>query len=81
MELNLRPETESRVQDWMNQTGRPAVELIEDALAGYLEEVAEVRTMLASRYEDYKSGKTTAISAQEALERLRRKSDERRARG
>ena len=35
MEVHFSPEIESRVQEWMKLTGRPAEELIEDSLAGY----------------------------------------------
>jgi hypothetical protein len=63
----------------MAQTGQSATDVIEDVLAGYFQELDEVRTMLASRYDDFKSGKTIAISGEEALSRLERKSEERRA--
>jgi len=81
MELQLKPETESRLHELDTRTGRPANDLVEDAMAGYLEELAEVRTMLDSRYDDIKSGRVQPIDGAEAFERLRRKSEERRNSG
>jgi predicted transcriptional regulator len=57
MEVHLRPETESRLQELASKTGRAPNDLIEDAMAGYLQELAQVRSMLDSRYDDLKSGR------------------------
>ena len=78
MELNLRPETASRIQELSAKTGRPADELVEDAVAGYLKELAQTRDMLDARYDDLKSGRVTAIDGKEAFATLRSKSEERR---
>jgi len=43
MEVHLKPETESRLSELASQSGRPTDELLEDAIAGYLAQVAEVR--------------------------------------
>lgn len=80
MEVHLRPETESRLQEMAAKTGRAPDELVEDAMAGYLEELAKVRSMLDSRYDDIKSGRVKPISGEEAFARLRRKSEQRRSR-
>jgi len=79
MEVNFRPETESRLQELATKTGRPASDLIEDAMAGYLAELAQVREMLDSRYDDLKSGRVTPLDGDEAFARLRQKSKERRS--
>lgn len=42
-------------------TGRAADELLQDAMAGYFEELAELRQELDARYDDFKSGKGKAI--------------------
>lgn len=76
MEVHLTPETESRLNELATKTGRPADELIEDAMAGYLEELAEVRTMLDSRYDDIKSGRVRPIDGEEFFEALGRREDE-----
>jgi predicted DNA-binding protein len=79
MEVHLRPETESRLHDLATKTGRPTDDLVEDAMAGYLEEAAGVRNMLDSRYDDIKSGRVKPIDGEEAFARLRRKSETRRS--
>jgi hypothetical protein len=48
-------------------------------MAGYIDELAEVRNMLDSRYDDIKSGRVKPIDGEGAFARLRRKSEERRA--
>ena len=78
MVVRLRPETESRLQELAATTGRQADELVEDAMAGYLAELAEVRKMLDDRYDDLKSGRVAPIDGQEAINQLRRKSKDRR---
>jgi predicted DNA-binding protein len=79
MELQLRPETESRIHELAIKTGRPAGDLVDDAMAGYLEELAEVRNLLDHRYDEIKSGRVSAIDGEEAFASLRRKSEDRRA--
>jgi predicted transcriptional regulator len=79
MELDFRSETESRIQELATKTGRAPVELVEDAMAGYLQELSEVREMLDTRYDDLKSGSLTAIEGEEAFATLRRRSEERRS--
>ncbi|HEX8815013.1 MAG TPA: hypothetical protein VF753_05890 [Terriglobales bacterium] len=71
MEVNLRPEIESRLRDLAQQTGRPAGDLIEDAMAGYLRELGETREMLDRRYDDLKSGRTAQLDGEKAFEELR----------
>jgi predicted transcriptional regulator len=80
MEAHLRPEIESRLQELAAQTGRAPNDLIEDAMAGYLQELAQTREMLDSRYDDLKSGRVKPIDGEEAFANLRRKSEERRPR-
>jgi predicted transcriptional regulator len=82
MELHLRPETESRLQELASKTGRAPGDLIEDAMAGYLQELAQARGMLDGRYDDLKSGRVKPVEGEEAFANLRRKSksDARRTR-
>ena len=78
MQVKFKPETESRLNELAAKTGRSPADLIEDAMAGYLAEVAETRNMLATRYDDIKSGRVKPIDGEQAFARLRRKSKERR---
>ncbi len=45
MVVRLKPETESRLQELAATTGREPDELVEDAMVGYLAELAQVREM------------------------------------
>ena len=78
MVVRLRPETESRLQELAATTGRKPEDLVEDAMAGYIAELAQVRKMLDDRYDDLKSGRVVPIDGQEAIDQLRRKSQARR---
>jgi predicted DNA-binding protein len=77
MEVRLKPETESRLNELATKTGRRPDELVEDAMAGYLEELGGVRNLLDSRYDDIKSGRVKPIDGEDAFARLRQKSEER----
>jgi predicted transcriptional regulator len=75
MEVHLKPETQSRLDELASRSGRPASELLEDAMAGYLTEVTQVRTTLDRRYDDVNRGRVKPIDGGEALARLRGKND------
>lgn len=79
MEVNLKPETESRLHELASQSGRKTDELVEDAMAAYLREVSDLRGMLDSRYDEIKNGKVSAVDGEQAFARLRRKSETRRS--
>jgi len=71
MQMQLtNPEIQAKLEQWANQTGRPAEELVEDVMAGYFDDLAEVRQTLDSRYDDIKSGKVRLIPGDVAYARL-----------
>ncbi|HXZ12731.1 MAG TPA: hypothetical protein VEG64_10085 [Candidatus Sulfotelmatobacter sp.] len=76
MEVRLKPETMSRLNELASKSGRPTDELVEDAMAAYLSEVAEVRNTLDSRYDDIKSGRVKPIDGEAFFEGLRRRESE-----
>jgi predicted transcriptional regulator len=78
MVVHLKPETESRLQELAATSGRAPDDLVEDAMAGYLAELVQVRKMLDRRYDEIKSGRVEPIDGKEAFDRLRRKSEDRR---
>jgi len=78
MEVRIKPETQMRLAELASRSGRPADELVEDVLAGYLEEVADAREMLDRRYDDIKSGRVKPMDGETAFARLRQKSKKRR---
>ena len=79
MEVHLKPGTESRLQELAAKTGRAPDELLEDALAGYLQELGSVRDMLDRRYDDVKNGRVQLLDGEDALANLQRKSNDRRS--
>ena len=72
MEVHLRAETESRIQELAAKTGRAPADLVEDAMAGYLQELAQTREMIDTRYDDLKSGRVRAVDGEETFASLRR---------
>jgi predicted DNA-binding protein len=78
MAVRLKPETESRLQQLAAKTGRLPEDLLEDAMAGYLIELTEVRGLLDNRYDQIKSGQVKPIDGDEAFASLRQKTKARR---
>ena len=76
MEVHFKPETESRLRALASRSGKPTDDLLEDALAGYLEEASAVREMLDSRYDDIKSGRVRPIDGEAFFDDLRRREDD-----
>jgi hypothetical protein len=74
------PELEKQLAVAAAQAGRAADDLAQDAIAGYLAELAETREMLDSRYDDIKTGRVKLIPGEEVFARLREKSEARRLR-
>lgn len=76
MEVRLKPGTESRLNELAARSGRPANELVEDAIAAYLGEVSELRARLDGRYEEIKNGSVKLIDGETFFEELRRREGE-----
>jgi hypothetical protein len=77
MDLHLNnPDLQAKRNRWVTETGRAPDELIEDAIAGYFDELARTREMLNSRYDDLKSGRVKPVDGEEFFENLRRREDE-----
>jgi predicted DNA-binding protein len=75
MKVHLKPETQSRLNELASQSGRPTDELVEDAMAGYLAEVADVRNLLDTRYDDIKTGRVQPIDGETIFEELRQREE------
>jgi predicted transcriptional regulator len=73
MVVRLSPETESRLQELAATTGRAPDDLLEDAMAGYLLELAQARKMVDDRYDDIKSGRIKPLDGEAAFTQLRQK--------
>ncbi len=79
MEVRFTSETEKKLKDLAAESGRGTDELVEDALAGYLAELARTRDMLNTRYDDLKSGRVKPIPGDEVEAYFRKKSAARRS--
>jgi len=78
MEVQLTPETEQKLNALAIESGRRTDDLVEDAMAGYLDEVVQVRAMLDSRYDDLKGERVKPIPGDEVESYFRQKSAARR---
>jgi len=78
MELRLEPVLAAKVEQWAAETGRPAGELVEDAIAGYFTEAGELRTLLDGRYDEIASGKVQLVDGAEAYRLLKERASARR---
>jgi len=65
MEVHFTPETEKKLNDLAAQSGREPGEVLQDALAGYFEEVIQTGEMLNNRHDDLKNGAVIPLSADE----------------
>ena len=80
MEIHFTPGVEKKLNDLAAQSGRGTDELLQDALAGYFDELMQTRDMLNRRYDELKSGKVKPIDGEEAFARLKAKTEAQRNR-
>ena len=78
MEVQFEPDLQAKLDQMARESGRAAIELVRDAVAGYVDEIGGTRDMLNSRYDDIESGKVKLIDGEEAFARLRERIDARR---
>jgi predicted DNA-binding protein len=79
MSIQLTPEHEARIKELARQTGRDNAEVLGEVIDSYFEELGRINATLDRRFDEIKSGQVEAINGDEVFERLRRKSEERRA--
>jgi len=75
MEVHFKPDVQAKLEQMARDSGRPADELVQDAVAGLCDDLAGTREMLDSRYDDIKSGRVKLIPGEEAFARLRERID------
>jgi predicted DNA-binding protein len=80
MEVHFTPDIEARLDQLAADSGRAKEEFVQDAMAGYFEELAQVHEMLDSRYDDIKSGKVKLIPGDAVEAELRQRIAERHSR-
>lgn len=81
MEIHFGPEVEAQLDRLAAQSGRAKEEFVHDAMAGYFEELTQVRETLDRRYDEIKSGKVKLIPAEEAYASLMDGIEARRSKG
>ena len=74
MEAQLTPDVEAELDQLSGRTGRKREEFIRDALAGFFDELARVRGLLDSRYDDLKSGRVLSLSGEQVAAHFSKKS-------
>ena len=79
MEVQLTPDVQAKLDQLAGETGRAQDEFVQDALAGYFDELAQVRGMVDSRYDDLKSGRATLVPRDEIVAHFHEKSAARRS--
>ncbi|HEV2350312.1 MAG TPA: hypothetical protein VG028_10755 [Terriglobia bacterium] len=72
----MNPDLEKKLNALASVSGRRADELVEDAVAGLFDELAQAREMLDGRYDNLKSGKVKPIDGEQFFESLCRREDE-----
>ena len=70
------PDLQAKLDRWVTETGRGPDELVEDAMAGYFDDLARTRQLLDSRYDDLKSGRVQPLDGEEFFESLRLREEE-----
>lgn len=74
MEVRFKPELEAKLHELAGRAGMAADELVQDMVAGCVDELAELRQRLNSRYDDLKSGRVKLIPGGEVAAYFREKS-------
>jgi hypothetical protein len=80
MEVNFKPDVQAKLEQMARESGRPSDELLEDAVIGYFDALAQTREMLDRRFDDLESGRVKPIDGEEAYRRLMEKTEAQRQR-
>lgn len=73
MEVHFKAEIEKKLNELAALSGRSADELVQDAVAGMVDDLAETREMLDRRYDDIESGRVKLIPGEEVEAHFREK--------
>jgi predicted transcriptional regulator len=80
MEIRLTPDLEAKLQALAIASGRAPAELVQEAVAGYVADLADVRATLDRRADDLTSGRVTPLDGEAFFEGLRQRGEELRDR-
>jgi hypothetical protein len=78
MEVHFKPDVQEKLEQMARESGRPSDDLVEDALIGYFDELAQTREMLDRRFDDLESGREKPIDGEEAYRNLMKKTEDQR---
>ena len=78
MEVHFTPEVQAKLDQMAREAGRQPAEVIEEALIGLYDELANTRKMLDRRYDEMESGRVEGIDGEEAYRILMEKTQARR---
>jgi predicted transcriptional regulator len=73
MEVQFEPALQARLDQIAHESGCAAADLVQDAVASYMEGIAELRTTLDRRYEEIRSGKVKPVPGDEIEAHFSRK--------
>ncbi len=76
MEVHLTPELAAKLDRLAAETGRAKEELVQDVMAGYFEELAQVRRMLDTRVDDIDTDRIKPLDGEAFFEELRRREED-----
>ena len=74
MEIQLTKDVQARLDQLSSETGRTPDEIVQDAMAGYFDELTEVRGTLDRRYDDVVNGRVKLVPGAAVVARFREKS-------
>ncbi len=80
MEVHFTPEVQARFERMAREAGRRSSEIVEEVVAGFLDDFADTQGTLDRRYDEMESGKAQGIDGEEVFRRLREKTEARRQR-
>ena len=75
MEVHLTPDVQAKLEQMARESGRPSDELVEDAVVGYFDELANTRELLDRRFDDLESGRVKPLDGEESYQRLMAKTE------
>jgi predicted DNA-binding protein len=76
MEIHFTAETEKKLKDLAAKTGRETDAIVEDVMAGYFDEVQQIRETLEGRYDEITSGRVKPVDGEQFFESLRRREED-----
>jgi predicted DNA-binding protein len=79
MEIHFTPDVQAKLDQIAAETGRTRDEVVQEAVAGYFDELAELRGMLDNRFEEVRDGKVKLVPGNEVVAHFREKSAARRS--